>query len=560
MKKIAFLISGAFLLMNTAFAGGILTNTNQSAQFVRMLSRNASLDLDAVYFNPAGLTQMKNGFYFGLHNQSITQNRTISSEFPLLNNGDYKGSVSAPVFPSAFAVYKIDNWAFSAGFGPNGGGGSAKYNTGLPSFEKKISAIPMSLTASGIPANKYSANIKFDGSSVFWGTQLNGTYSINENISVSVGVRMINAVNTYSGYLKDIKINPNQPAFGASYNGTNMVSASQFFTDGKNFLNSLASAATSSATALAPAVSGGAGGVLLANASSVGLSAAQISGIQQLLGAAGMTPAQIGGATLAVAAGTLTAAAPVFAGKSAAMGTNAAATSDINVDTKQTGTGFTPIIGFDIHLDKLNVGLKYEHQTTLVLTNTPSANDNYNSLFPAKFGNDIPAIISGGADYKVTDALKVSGSFTSYMDKWVGWGNNVYGQHRSIDKNYLELAFGAEYQLTDNFALSAGYLNSNTGVSQAYQSDFSYSNDSYTAGLGFQWNINEKLVLDAGMMLTTYKDYTKTFDSSGNFNAENATLISSFGSYNETYGKDTFTFAFGIGYKIMDFKSNSRRR
>jgi len=560
MKKIAFLISGAFLLMNTAFAGGILTNSNQSAQFVRMLSRNASIDLDAVYFNPAGLTQLKNGFYFGLHNQSIFQNRTINSEFPLLNNHDYKGEVSAPAFPTAFAVYKLDNWAFSAGFGPNGGGGSAKYGTGLPSFEKKISAIPMSLVASGIPASQYSANIKFDGSSVFWGTQLNGTYSINENISVSVGVRMINAVNTYSGYLKDIKINPNYLAFGTSYNGTNMVSATQFFTDGKNFLNTLAVSATASASALAPAISGGAGGVLLANASSIGLSAAQISGIQQLLGAAGMTPAQIGGATLAVAAGTLTGAAPVFAGKATAMGTNAAATSDINVDTKQTGTGFTPIIGIDIHLDKLNVGLKYEHQTTLILTNTPSANDNYNELFPAKFGNDIPAIISGGADYQVTDALKVSGSFTSYMDKWVGWGNNVYGQHRSIDKNYLELAFGAEYQLTKNFALSAGYLNSNTGVGQSYQSDFSYSNDSYTAGLGFQWNINKKLVLDAGMMLTTYKDDTKTFDNTGKYNSDNTALINNFGAYNETYGKDTFTFAFGIGYKIMDFKSNSRRR
>ena len=79
MKKLAMLIAGASLLMNAAFAGGILTNTNQSAQFVRMLSRNASTDLDAVYFNPAGLTQMENGFYFGLNNQSIWQTRTINS-------------------------------------------------------------------------------------------------------------------------------------------------------------------------------------------------------------------------------------------------------------------------------------------------------------------------------------------------------------------------------------------------------------------------------------------------------------------------------------------------
>ena len=52
-------------------------------------------------------------------------------------------------------------------------------------------------------------------------------------------------------------------------------------------------------------------------------------------------------------------------------------------------------------------------------------------------------------------------------------------------------------------------------------------------------------------MLTTYKDDTKTFDKTGNYNADNAALINNFGSYKETYGKDTFTFAFGIGYKIF---------
>lgn len=556
MKKIAVLITGAFLLANFAYAGGILTNTNQSAQFVRMLSRNASTDLDAVYFNPAGLTQLNNGFYFGLHNQSIFQNRTIESGFKPLNDSIYKGEVLAPVFPSAFAVYKLNNWAFSLGFGPNGGGGSAKYDKGLPSFEKLISSLPMSLSSPSvnIPTTAYSANIKFEGSSVFWGTQLNGSYAINDIISVSAGVRVIMANNTYNGYLKDIMINPNYPVFKASYTGE-MVSATQFFTDGNTFLNGLSSSSTASATALAPAISGGAGGVLLSNGASIGLTAAQISGIQQLLGAAGMSPAQIGGATLAVAAGTLTSAAPVFAGKAAIMEVNSIATADKQVDTKQTGMGFTPIIGIDIHLEKLNIGIKYEHQTVLKLTNTPSDIDTYPTLFPEEFRNDLPSVIAAGADYMITDKLKASGSFTMFLDKNISWGGNVYEQERTIDKNFLEMAFGLEYKLTDNFALSAGYMNSNTGVSEQYQSDFSYSNDSYTVGAGFQWNINDRLVFDAGAMLSTYKDETKTFT------ADFDELAQKFGSYDEIYGKDTFAFAFGIGYTIMEFgKSKGRRR
>lgn len=552
MKKFAVLIAGVFLLMNTATAGGILTNTNQSAQFVRMLSRNASTDLDAVYFNPAGLTQMKNGFYFGLHNQTIFQNRTISSGFKPLNDSIYKGEVLAPVFPSAFAVYKLNNWAFSAGFGPNGGGGSAKYDRGLPSFEKLMSAIPPSLSAKGIPTNEYSANIQFEGSSVFWGAQLNGSYAINDIISVSAGVRVILANNTYNGYLKNIMINPNQPAFGASYNGASLVSAPEFFTAAATTLMGWSTGATSYVNGLDKIITGGGGNVLLTEGTKAGLTSDQIAQVRGLITAAGQNPT---GVNIQQAKAILSEAAPAFSEKGVSMAKNAAATVDKQVDTKQTGTGFTPIIGIDIHLEKLNIGIKYEHQTILKLTNATVVDGTGLFTDGEESRSDLPSVIAAGADYMVTDKLKASGSFTMFLDKNIGWGGNVYKQVRTIDNNFIEMAFGLEYKLTDNFALSAGYMNSNTGVSKQYQSDFSYSNDSYTVGAGFQWNINDRLVFDAGAMLTTYKDDSKTFTE--DFDE----LAKTFGPYNETYGKDTFAFAFGIGYTIMEFgKSKGRRR
>ncbi len=554
MKKIAVLIAGALLLMNFAYAGGILTNTNQSAQFVRMLSRNASTDLDAVYFNPAGLIQLKNGFYFGLHNQSITQTKTVTSEFPYLHKDgsnpiEYIGDVKVPVFPTAFAVYKIDNWAFSAGFGPNGGGGSAKYDKGLPSFEKPISSLVPSMAGLkplGYDISDYDVKIGFEGTSVFWGIQLGATYKINDILSVYGGVRYMPAVNTYNGSITDISLKVNgqmQPAsawLNATAEGVRNLAAQVYLL-------------TTVAPQLQPLLATPVADMKLSDVPATYIPDAYKTGIEAGLVSLGLTTEQIGAMDIKTIQATYAAATPGLQEKADQLNVlaptldgTAAKLGDKNVDTKQTGTGITPIIGFDIHLDKLNVGVKYEHQTTLILTNSPSENDNYSDqIFPEKFGNDIPAIISVGADYMLTNALKISGSFTEYMDKWVGWGNNVYGQHRSIDKNYVELALGLEYHLNKNFAISAGYLNSNMGVSEAYQSDFSYANDSYTTGLGFQWNINSKLVLDAGLMLTTYKDYTKTFDSSFD------PLASAFGSYKETYGKDTFTFAFGIGYKIF---------
>src|SRR6056297_3657571 len=115
MKRLTFL--GAFLMLfQIAFAGGLLTNTNQSAQFIRMMSRNASTGIDAVYFNPAGLIKLEDGWHFAIHNQIIFQTKPVDSNFPLLNDGKYEGEVNVPFFPTAFAVYKMEDWAFSFGF------------------------------------------------------------------------------------------------------------------------------------------------------------------------------------------------------------------------------------------------------------------------------------------------------------------------------------------------------------------------------------------------------------------------------------------------------------
>ena len=57
MKKIATLLF-AFATVATATAGGPMTNTNQSAAFLRSIARGTTLDTDAVYNNPAGTAFM----------------------------------------------------------------------------------------------------------------------------------------------------------------------------------------------------------------------------------------------------------------------------------------------------------------------------------------------------------------------------------------------------------------------------------------------------------------------------------------------------------------------
>ena len=80
MKKLATTL----LLLATvasASAGGLMTNTNQSAAFLRSISRGTSLDPDAVYHNPAGTVFMADGWHLGINNQMAWQNRQTESTF-----------------------------------------------------------------------------------------------------------------------------------------------------------------------------------------------------------------------------------------------------------------------------------------------------------------------------------------------------------------------------------------------------------------------------------------------------------------------------------------------
>ncbi len=513
MRKLITIIAVIFLSVSI-FAGGLVTNTNQSAMFTRLQNRNSSTGIDAVYYNPAGLTKLGDGFFVSINNQTINQTKTITNNSQLLTGTpkEYIGKVSAPLFPGVYLAYNTGKIGFSAGLNPIGGGGGAKYDKGLPSFEMGVADLVPLLNSKGIPTTQYAADIYFEGSSVYFGYQGNVSYKINDMISVAAGVRLVSAKNTYNGYLKNISINPNYPAFGPSYNGS-MVKASSFFTSGATVLNSLAAGATQYVAGLQPIVDGGGGTVLLSSGTSVGLTTDQITQIQQILGAAGLTPSQIGATTIAVAQGTLAAAAPGFAENGAAMAVNAAATQDMTVDAEETGTGYTPIISVNISPnDKLNIALKYEFKTMLELT-TKVHNNNGAGVFidGTKVIADMPALLSAGIDYKLMDNLSVAGSFNYYFDKKVDYDGSEAIHINMIDHNLLEYGLGAEYGLSEKLRISAGWVATRTGVNSDYQSDQTYSTNTNSFGAGFGYRITPMIDLNLGGQYTFYAEGSKSF-------------------------------------------------
>jgi long-chain fatty acid transport protein len=534
MRKLLIFVVSLFIT-GSLLAGGLVTNNNQSAMFTRLQNRNASTSIDAVYFNPAGLTKLGPGFFASVNNQTITQTQTVSSDYPYLlpTPKKYVGNVSAPIFPGIYAVYNTGKLSFSAGFNPIGGGGGAKYKTGLPSFEMNIADIPPSLTAQGIPTTQYSSDIYFKGSSVYFGYQANVGYKISDKFSVAVGARLVTATNKYSGYLKNIMINPTYPAFGAGFTG-GMVLASDFFTAGAGTLNFLAANAVTAASGLTAAITGGvpAGTPLSA------MPPATVAGITQILGAAGISAA---GMNIGTAAATLNAVAPGFTANAAVMTEHAAASKDITVNASESGTGITPILSANFSpLDNLDIAVKYEFKTELDLKTKVTNNEGGGIFVDGQtVTGDMPAMLSFGVDYRPVKRLLLSASFDEYFDKDVDYDGSPTININEIDKNFIEYGLGVEYGLTEKLRISAGWSHTETGVNLNYQSDQSFSTNTDSFGGGFGYRITPMIDVNLAGQYTFYNDGKKPYDPRLSFDLN---------PYTETYKKVTWMVALGLDF------------
>ena len=138
MKKLVFMV--LVCLHSGLFAGGLVTNTNQSAMFTRFQCRDATIDIDAAYYNPAGLVHFSDGYFLSVNNMSIGEVWKIESDYENFTdaNEEFSGRVQTPVFPSVYTVYKTGRFAFSGSVNIVSGSGTVNYKNGLPSLERQV--------------------------------------------------------------------------------------------------------------------------------------------------------------------------------------------------------------------------------------------------------------------------------------------------------------------------------------------------------------------------------------------------------------------------------------
>ena len=466
------LISAAALIVSTStFAGGILTNTNQNASYLRNPARDAVIAIDGVYSNPAGIAFLPEGFHFSLSWQAAWQKRELNATNKLFMmnsntpsaNRQFMGEATAPVIPSFQAAYVFnDKWSVSAQFAIGGGGGKCEFKNGLPMFEELIGG-----KLYGAQATSYSLNQNLTGEQYFYGIQVGGTYKVTDKVSVFGGLRGVIANCSYVGQISNMKAND--------------VNASTYLTGVSNGAKDKAAYYTEQA---------------------------------QLATAAGMTE-QAAQATHA--AQQYTAAAEEATKGAQLMG------APLVLDCSQNGFGLTPIIGVDVNLGNLNLAAKYEFRTKIALENESNNSDNLAALATqvpavavyankAEVRSDIPALLTLGAQYSFP-SVRIGAGFHYYWDKDARAGlpkENKYAIN--YGDNTWEALLGVEWDTTDKLTLSCGGYRTQYGFDDADMTDTGFNVSSYGLCLGGAYKINDMLKINAGYMHSFYDDHKFTND------------------------------------------------
>ncbi len=540
MNKLkAACLTAAIASSSVSFAGGFLTNTNQNVAFNRMMSREASIGIDGVYYNPAGVVFLGDGHHLSINWQLAYQDRTIKNDYSLFTNNvnnpitprEFKGKAFAPVIPSFQYAYNKGRWSFQGNFALTGGGGKCTFDNGLGSFERIVAETAMAAcglarTVDGAlgsvlgrevsmfgsdqafgAGGKYSYNSYMHGRQYYFGLSLGAAYKVSDNFSVFGGVRGIYATTNYYGYVEDIKVG-NMPLYmvldptkkdaanielSCDQNGIGFtpIIGVDFKTGKWNF-----SAKYEFKTRMR-----------LKNKS------------VNLVPSIGNLPANLSSQMTQILTAQFTQAG--MPAEQAVAKAEAAATAVLaNQTVQQTMLGLKK--QFDTELDEA-IGEYADGK---------------------KIAADIPAYLSVGVGYSPIDPLRINVGFHFFDDKNAKAYNN---RQEKLDHGTLEYNAGVEYDINKKFTVSAGWQSTNYGLPEEeattskdkrFMDDKSFVTSSNSVGLGGVWHFNKKMSFTVAYFHTFYQHKKTT---------ESVELIPGNAiNYSADYSRNNNVFAAGI--------------
>ena len=478
----------------TTQAGGILTNTNQSIDFLRNPARDAAIGLDGVYSNPAGVAFLPDGFHLGFNWQYAHQTRTVTSTnsvFALGSKNDnspvkkFEGVADAPFLPSLQAAYNIGDWSLQFNFSVPAGGGACDFEDGLGSFESVVGGIAQRFKSldvlsyglngalgTNIPYNGttgYSMDGYMQGRQYYFGFQFGSAYKVSEHLSVYGGLRILYGTATYKARISNIMVNTHTD------NGDLPVPFEKVLPNVTAQVQQLLTAGTPVLTGLAAKE---AAGVALSE--------------QEAMLKAGLE-------NLAASRDELSKLAKYSEG--------------VNLLCNQFSVGVAPVVSVDYRLnDHFNFAAKYEFKTQVRMKNESTVNKA--SEIPAvnkfrdgeKVNEDIPALLTVGAMWSPISDVRINAGWHHYFDKSAEWYNDA---QKDLDHDSNEFLLGAEWDVNDHLTVSLGGQLTRYGLSDKYMNDMSFVTNSYSIGFGANYKFNDTITFKAGYFQTDYDNYDR---------------------------------------------------
>lgn len=465
LAALALLLSSA----TTTFAGGLLTNTNQSINFLRNPARDGAIGIDGVYSNPAGVAFLEQGFHVSLNLQNVHQTRTITSTNPVFalgknNNGNvtkkFEGKADAPILPSVQAAYNKDKWSFQFNFAITGGGGKCEFENGLGSFESVVGTIASQLEPLGVKG--YDVDGYMQGRQYYYGFTLGAAYKVTDKLSVYGGARLLYGSASYKAKLDNIQVKTDA---GYVPFGT--------FLDGAS--NSIA------------------GGIAQVNAA-----------IAQYQAKGEPVPEYY------------TQQLAIYQGTQQKLDMLGVYRNGVNLMSDQTGWGISPIIGIDYKTGNFNFAAKYEFKTRMRMKNKSTVKEA--SMIDAvnKFQDgteveeDSPALLTLGAQWSVCPTVRINAGYHHFFDT----DAHMY-QHaeKKLDGGTNEYLGGVEWDITKRLQVSGGLQFTRYQLTDDYMSDMSFVVNSYSFGFGLGYQINDMIKVNAAYFQTNYTDYEKVMSA-----------------------------------------------
>ena len=493
----------------TTFAGGILTNTNQSIYFLRNPARDGAIGIDGVYSNPAGVLFLGEGFHIGFNWQYAHQTRTITSQNSLYTLGYknnnlaekiFEGVANAPFIPSLQAAYNTGDWSFQFNFSVPGGGGKCEYKYGVGTFETAVGSIAQRLADVSAQLNQqinplgasvpsvtgYDMDAFMKGQQYYFGVQIGAARKVNEHLSVYGGLRLLYGTASYEARINNIRV----------MDGQNGVTLPQYF---EGVINGIVNART--------AISGNqekvqAGITQYVNAyMAAGMTqeqAMQTPEVQQLTATSQQLTAADG--RLQAVGEEVTASAETLAPYANGM----------NLKSDQSGWGVAPIIGIDYKTGRLNLAAKYEFKTRMRMKNNSTLKEASVVAATNKYMDgksvpeDAPAQLALGAQWSVTDAVRLNLGYHHFFDKSAHWYEH---SEKDLDGDTNEYLAGAEWDVTKRLQVSGGVQLTRYDLSDKYMNDMSFVVNSWSFGVGVGYQVTDNVKVNAAYFQTNYENY-----------------------------------------------------